>query len=442
MTALRIVAADLLMAWLREKGSLSALHEGREDFLALEVRDRRLVTEIVHGCVRLQGRLTFFIRTLSKARGEPRPDIDAVLMVALYQLLELDRVPDHAVINDAVNDARRRRGNAASRYVNGLLREVQRRRDEQRLPAPDGPPESALAIWYNLPKWVVQRWLERFGETEARAFMEWTLQRPVPCGWMVDGSPMPESESVPHVPGAFLLPGGKAEHLTDPNLHFQSASSQLVALLVDPQPEERILDMCAAPGGKSARIAHRSPVKVIAVEESAERCATLRATLQRLSVRNAEVILGNALKLTNHRVGPIDRVLVDAPCSTLGALQRTPEARRSRRKSDLATYRDRQVALVTRALELVKPGGRVVYSVCSLEPEENEQVLATVLEGRSDVYLEGIPSRFADLFTSVPFANGNAYRLLPWKAGPGHEGFFVGMLRKGIDKVIGDKAVR
>jgi 16S rRNA (cytosine967-C5)-methyltransferase len=318
------------------------------------------MTELVLGCLRRRPQLRSLLEFFS---GRKIPAHDCKLLILLemgvYQLRFLDRVPPHAVVNETVELAKKAGKSHAAGFVNAVLRKFRREAVTW-----EDPPTA-----YCLPAWIWNRWVERFGEQTARRIGEALLQPPehfvrVPPGQENVALAL-GMEPVHEVPGCWIAgPQGPGP------FRQQDISSQMIVPLLDLQPGLRLLDLCAAPGNKTLQAMERQ-VWVLACERSDRRLASLRGLGCPLVRLDATQPLP---------FGPVfDRVLVDAPCSGTGTLGRNPEIRWRVQPEDLARLAGRQKAILRNALAALKPGGRLVYATCSLEKEENEEVVVAVL---------------------------------------------------------------
>jgi 16S rRNA (cytosine967-C5)-methyltransferase len=412
----RVAAYDALRAIAAGRVDLPAalaLSRGRLP----DERDRALAADIVSGTLRWQRSLDFLIehfakRPLSKIDGE----VLVILRLSVYQLLHLDRVPASAVVDDAVELTRYARKTSAAAFANAVLRTLLRQRDRLPLPPrPDTGDRAAamayLEITHSHPRWLVARWLDRYGfdateqwvrfnnETPRLTLRVNTLRAPrdeVAAALAADGV---ETEPTRHAPDGLLVTAGNP--LAAPaagTFVVQDEASQLVSLAVGARPGERVLDLCASPGGKSLAMAAdmRDTGLLAACDVRARRVRLLRDTVRAsgaVCVRLVHVPASGALPFAPR----FERVLVDAPCSGLGTIRRDPDIRWRRSEGDLAVFARDQLALVERAAAVVGPGGRLVYATCSSEPEENEAVVDAFLSSRRDFTLfdlrtDGAPS--------------------------------------------------
>jgi len=394
--------------------ALLAIEAGRQDLpAALEQaraslgddRDRSLAAAIVHGTLRWQRTCDHLIAHFARRPPDTLDaDVRLILRLALFQLLRLDRVPASAVVDDAVELTRTIRKRSAAALVNAVLRAVVRRRHALPLPArPPGPVSRAEALHYlgvcgSHPDWLVARWLDRMGFDQTERWLHFNNQ-PAPMMLAVNAiRAVPEAaraalaaDGIETAPGRFspvglqVLTGNPLHRSDDGSVLVQDEASQMIPLVVDAAPGERVLDLCAAPGNKTVAMAGAigQTGLVVACDVRPRRLALLRTTLTRAGARRGRVVqvpTEAALPFAS----TFDRVLVDAPCSGLGTLRRDPDLRWRRRESELPALARRQAALLARAAEVVRPGGRLVYATCSSEPEENDEIVDAFLAARSD----------------------------------------------------------
>lgn len=383
----------------------AALARGRADLD--DERDRGLTMEIVTGTIRWQRSLDFLIEHFA---GRPLSKLDAevvtILRLSLYQILHLDRVPASAAVDDGVDLTRLARKPSATGFVNGVLRNVVRQRN--RLPFPVRPSEAVdraaalayLGVTHSHPQWLVARWLDRHGFELTERWVRFNNDTPpltlrvnplrMSRAELQDSLALEDVETVPttYAPdGLTVTSGNPLRTALDGSFVVQDESSQLVTRALAARPGEMVLDLCAAPGGKTTAIAADMADRgvLVASDVRPRRMRLLSQTVSASgahSVRLIQVAADGALPFSQQ----FDRVLVDAPCSGLGTIRRDPDIRWRRQEQELAGLAGRQVALLERAAAVVRRGGRVVYATCSSEPEENEAVVATFLESHGDAF--------------------------------------------------------
>src|SRR4051812_22578723 len=340
-----------------------ALHgEARE----LSPRDRALAKQLAFGTVQRQLTLDHVIDERTKGRLEP--GVRAALQLGLYQLLFLDRVAEHAAIAEAVELAKPSPGH---RVVNAVLRRVQREGVQL-------PPDTTLrgaAIRHSHPEWLVAMWTKTLGAEQARALL---AANNAPAELALRVNPLVEvdlSDIRGRREGDTIVVEGPFDALAHPGYAAgaftpQSRASQLVAPIVDPQPGERVLDLCAAPGGKTTHLAALMDVRgeVVAVERHPGRARALRASAARMHAANVRVVVADAKKLRDE--DGFDRVLLDPPCSGLGTLRSHPDLRWRVTPQAIRRLATEQDALLAAARGLLRPDGVLVYSVCTISPAE------------------------------------------------------------------------
>ncbi|MCU0524197.1 MAG: 16S rRNA (cytosine(967)-C(5))-methyltransferase [Elainella sp. Prado103] len=365
--------------------------------------DRRLVTELVYGSVRRQRTLDALIDQFAKkpALQQP-PDLRLVLHLGLYQLRYLDQVPAAAAVDTTVELAKQVGLQGLSGFVNGLLRQYLRQsidRDCLQLPA---DPVVAMAIQHSYPDWIVQLWWDQFGQAEAQQLCEWFNRSPLidlrvnPLRTSIEQ--VRESmaaagvivQPIPGLPQALRLPTGAGSIQQLPGFAegwwtVQDSSAQLVSYLLNPQPGERIIDACAAPGGKTTHIAEliQDQGEIWAFDRYASRLKKLKETLQRLQLRSIQISPQDSR--THHQfTAQADRVLLDAPCSGLGTLHRHADARWRQTPETVQQLTQLQTELLDQAATWVKPTGSLVYATCTLHPAENEAIIQQFLDHHPD----------------------------------------------------------
>lgn len=350
----------------------------------LSVKDRALVTELVMGVLRWQSLIDIAIaESSSLPLGKIDHEVLVALRLAVFQLAWLSRVPISAAINESVELVKQARKRSASAFANAVLRRISRLRDDLKptLPIRTRDPRTLAALSAH-PLWLVERWVSRYGPDVAGKICNYDQSIPVTNVRLRDASAEDalDSEGVSLAPGEFVANARRivAGNITQTKAFehkrvvIQDEASQLVAAIVG--SGSRFLDCCAAPGGKAWSIADRNPsAEIIAVELHAHRARLLK---ERVVAQNVHIINGDVSKLTFE--APFDRVLVDAPCSGTGTLARNPEIKWRLREHDLADLPQRQVSILKSASEQVALGGTIVYSTCSLENEEGEDVIQKV----------------------------------------------------------------
>jgi len=389
------MAAFEILRRVADGAYASVLLAAKED--ELTTRDRALCHELVLGVLRWQLWLDRLIQHYTKRDvGQLDLSVRLILRLGLYQLRFLTRVPASAAVNESVNLVRFARLRSADTFVNAVLRRATREPEVD--PAANIPdPLERLAVASSHPRWLIERWVNAFGAPEAEAFAH-ANNEPAPVAFRVVHSRASESEVCQRlrdagaslvaseiVNGAWRVSGGAAvlaQLARGGEIYLQDEASQLVAAVVGAQPQERILDLCAAPGSKATLMADltRDSAVIVAGDIHQHRLRTVvsSADLQRFTGIHCVTLDG--LQPLPFPEGTFDRVLLDAPCSGTGTLRRNPEIRWRISPADIADLARRQTQLLFNAAQVLKPGGRLVYSTCSVEPDENEAVVQTFLD--------------------------------------------------------------
>jgi len=365
----------------------------------IRVEDAGLATELVMGVLRWRRLLDFLLdRQLKKPVVKLDLPVALALRIGLYQLRFLERIPARAAVNESVELVKSARKTSAATLVNAVLR---RAADDAQLPAhnllpQDTPAAERLGILHSHPTWMVERWLARLGEQQTIAQLEADNRTPRLTCALHDVRQREEIfTALKHAglriePGrilqsAFAVSGGsptRTESFRSGAISIQDEASQTVPLLLDVQTKDRVLDLCAAPGGKTPPLVRAAGPSgtVVAADRHAHRLRAMREQFQRLDLTQVRLVeLDAASPLPFSAL--FHRILVDAPCSGTGTLARHPEIRWRLRPEQFAEFGALQISLLKSALERLAPGGRLVYSTCSMEPEENEQVVQEALRG-------------------------------------------------------------
>jgi 16S rRNA (cytosine967-C5)-methyltransferase len=400
----RGTAVKILNRVERSDAYLDRLLEAEMRSTEMNELDKGLMNEIVTGVIRWQAKLDwvligFFHGNFTKAET----NIKNALRVALYQILFLDKVPHSAAVNESVEFIKRLRGQKVADLVNAILRNILRNIDNIRYPDPKEDRIQHLAVIESHPYWLTKRWVERFGYDEAKMFLAANNRRPdltlrvnrlkIDFNYFltqleqhqVQFSRSPYLDffvRVRHLAGI-----GGSEMFRQGFFVVQDESAGLAVQLLDPKPGERVIDMCAAPGGKTTFIGElmKNVGEIVAVDKYETRLNLVRNACQRLGIANAHFIAGDAAEV---KMPPADKVLVDAPCSGLGVLAKKPDAKWKREPEDILKLVTTQRSLLENAAAHTKPGGILVYSTCTTEPEENVELVHQFLASHPEFTLE------------------------------------------------------
>jgi 16S rRNA (cytosine967-C5)-methyltransferase len=389
----RAAAFDVLLRIAHKDAFASELlHSSQYD--TLSPADHGLTTELVMGVLRWQSRLDDEIGQFSDKRVE-KLDLEVLtaLRLAAYQLMFLDRIPGRAAVHESVELVKRARKGSAAPFANAVLRKLAAGLSAARDAGVEANPSQKIPVQeisrtLAHPLWLVERWARRFGLKRAHQICDYDQKPPTSAVRLTD----PALEAELKLDGIDLAPGellASAKRVRAGNVSrtraflegraaIQDEASQLVALLVG--KGARILDCCAAPGGKTRLLAEKNPNgSIVALELHAHRARLLKTLVPASAV---EVINADVLAFTAST--GFDRVLADVPCSGTGTLAHNPEIKWRLKPEDLSDLQGRQLAILQAAMKQVSPGGRLVYSTCSLEREENEDVVDQALSGRPD----------------------------------------------------------
>lgn len=402
MTSVRVLAAQVLMALDRGRTTLSTEVDRARRGLADE-RDRGLLLELTAGVCRWRAELD---ACLAPCSTRPLAEMDAAILatlrIALYQLRHLDRIPAHAVVHESVEAARELGSPLGAGFVNGVLRTYQRRRDTLALPP---RPEAGatrrqhlayLSVTLSHPRWLVARWLDRYGFAATERWCQFNNATPdvTVRARRADGDALTllQDAGVTAARGAFaaevarLSPGvlGSLDPALRRDLVVQDEGSIVVAHAVGATPDERVLDLCAAPGGKTVIMwgDMRQRGCLVACDARPHRIQVLRDTLQEADQPIRIVMLDAAEPLPFGEA--FDRVFVDAPCSGTGTLRRDPDAKWSVTLEALPALVETQRRILAQAASAVAPGGVLIYATCSSEPDENDEVVDAFLASSLD----------------------------------------------------------
>lgn len=397
--------------------------------------DKALLNEISHGVIRWMRRLDWFLNGFYRGNYEKcLPEVRNAMRVALYQILFLNKIPYSAAVNEAVEFIKRIHNDKHAGVVNGLLRTIIRTLDNLVWPTREIDEVNYLGIVQSHPNWMVRRWINRFGFDEAVKLCEENNRRPM-MSLRVNNLKIsvPDFEEYLKEKKIFYRKGNLLDNFfttktmskiyTDELFksgHFsiQDESAGIVSLLVDPKPDELILDVCAAPGGKSSHISELmgNKGKIVAVEKYLSRCEVMKKNLERLGVNNVSLIHDDISEpstkdLTENLIGKADKILVDAPCSGLGVLSKKPDIKWKREPEDIHKLQKLQLTILENSVKYLKDKGVIIYSTCTTESEENKDVVEKFLAAHPEFAIENAKS-----FVKEELVNGDgAIELFPHK---------------------------
>ena len=443
LTARRVALDTLLDVTVQDAYASLALDKRLNAGVHLSERDKRLCTELVYGTLENRIRIDYMI---DQFLTDPNVDriVREILRMGVYQLFFLDRIPDMAAVDESVKLTRSMGLESLTGLVNAVLRNMLRRRDDIRFPKPEDGAEAYLSVMFSMPRVLVRRFIEAYGEQQA---LEMARYRPgthdttlrVTRGRMTpqEMEAFLEKQEIPFerglIEGMYRLsrPGDLAQSFAYRNGLFsiQGESSVLAALAVGARPGMNVLDACAAPGGKTAVLAEEmeDSGRILAWDKHEHRVALIRAMTQRLGFDNVRPAVRDAQVLREELVGTQDAVLIDAPCSGTGVMLSKPDVKYRVSEQSLRELSDTQRAILESCSAYVRRGGVLVYSTCSILPEENERQVGAFLETHPEFVLEGLSERMPEALRGR--VQDGMLQLLPHRD---HlEGFFIArMVRK------------
>jgi 16S rRNA (cytosine967-C5)-methyltransferase len=432
------LAAFNILHRVEEEGAYASLLLAAGETL-MRTDDRALCYELVLGTLRWQ---LWLDRLIEHYAGRKVESLDApvrrALRLALYQLRFLSRIPASAVVNESVNLAYHSRLRSAAAFINAVLRRATREPDYD--PATDvADPLERLAVETSHPLWLIERWVKAFGRDEAEAFARANNEAP-PTAFRIIAGRVHEEEVLEElraaggvtqpslvVPAAWRVQGATPalQRLArEGKIYLQDEASQLVAHVLDARAGERVLDVCAAPGSKATHIATRTQGLsiIVAGDVHEHRARQILKAGARQGVERLSVVVHDAESGLPYGESSFDRVLVDAPCTGTGTLRRNPEIRWRISARDILDLSRRQRSILAGAARMVRPLGHLVYSTCSVEPEENEEVVAGFL-AETDTFKQVA-------LNAPPESLGENGAARTWPHRSGADGFFIASFKR------------
>ena len=442
----RQLASEILFKVDSRKAYADVLLDHSLKDAALSDRDRALLTELAYGTLRWRGKIDAHLNLyLRDPLEDSDPFIRNLLRVSFYQLIFLDKIPDYAAVNEAVRLAKAHGGDKVAGFVNAVLRSFLREKDRAAEPQRSNNWQASLAIEHSHPQWLVEKWLDYFGCDETVALIKANNEiaplvlrvnscrssrkallallsksgvSAVATRWSPVGISVKSSSPVNQLPG-----------FQEGLFQVQGEASQLVSYLLSPEKGERVLDACAAPGGKTTHIAElmADTGELIALDKSEKGIEKIRENVARLGLASVcaaktDVSLGLPVEYRS----PYDRILVDAPCSGLGTLRSHPEIKWHRNETDIKRLSHLQENIVDRVVHYLKPGGVLVYSTCTLNKDENENIVEDFLEHHKEFVLDDAAGYLPGDASSL--VRGSYYMTLPHRHNT--DGFFAARMRK------------
>jgi 16S rRNA (cytosine967-C5)-methyltransferase len=407
----------------------------------LTLLDRAFLTELAYGVLRWRGRLDWAIRHFSKVPFEKvEPEIINVLRLGLYQIFFLSRTPVSAAVNESVEMAKKTRGKGGAGFVNAILRSVLRQEKEIPYPEFDQDPALHIAVVHSHPLWLVRRWIEEIGVE--KTLQVCAIDNQIPSLTLrtntlkitredlikklqeVGLNPSPTLFSEEGIKLEQSLPTSELPFLKEGLYIIQDEASQLVTWILDPKPGEKILDACAAPGGKTTHIAQRMDNRgeIFSMDLHQEKLARIEESCHRLGIKIVKTKRGDATQpLFLTKGSEFDRVLADVPCSGFGTVRKNPDLKWKKGEEDIRRLSRLQSSILKNLSGYVRKGGILVYSTCAIFRGENETVVEKFLAEHPEFQLDRIDTILSDKFSS--FIEDGYFKTFPPREGM--DGFFV-----------------
>ena len=406
----------LLDRWEKSDAYADILLEKLFDQNKISTQDRALIQEIFFGVIRWRKRLDWIIEQFFQGSIKKSPRfVRQILQSSLYQLIYLDRIPSYAIINEAVKIAKFKGGRYWSGKINAILRNFLNNQNKFEFPDISKTPVEAIAIQYSFPRWIVERWIKRWGVNETIALCTANNNRPH-ITLRVNSSkikPQKFEEKLSEL-NVKVVSSKYSENFfradTLPTLSqfklfqqgyfsIQDESAGLACQLLQPEPGETIIDLCAAPGGKTAYLNELSKNKanIYSIDLNFSRLKLVRESLKRPGFSTSRLIQGDA---RNFSCKLVDKIIVDVPCSGLGVIAKRVDLRWRRKPEQIGELTKIQLDILRNAASLVKSGGSIVYSTCTIEPEENEEIITKFLSENKQFQIDSARSYVPEIFTT------------------------------------------
>lgn len=446
MTAfkLRNTALDILIRVGEQGGFSNVLIDRSLKNKSLSLKDESLLTEIVYGTLKRQMTIEFYLSPFI-GNKKMEPWVKWLLYMSVYQMIYLNKVPDHAVLHEAVEISKTRGHKGIASFVNGVLRNLQRKG------VPDidqlSDPVTRIAIETSHPEWLIKRWLDMYGETITLQMAHSNLEHK-PMSVRIQPLKITREEAIEQLEeegytvtpsifsnqGLIIEKGNilKSRLFLSGFLTVQDQSSMLVAEVMDLSPGQTILDACSAPGGKTTHIAEKMLNKgtIYAYDLHAKKINQVRKKAEELDLSIIQTKQADARNLAAiHNEGTFDRILMDAPCSGLGVLRGKPDIKYNKKEQDIEALAQIQSNLLNNVSSLLKKGGKLIYSTCTVDKQENESVVKKFIEEHPDFIVDPhFLKNFPEKIMESEGAGEWGLQLFPHQFGT--DGFFLTKLVK------------
>jgi len=442
----REIIVDILQKIeLEDTYSNIALKQTLDQYKGLIIKDKGLITEIVNGTIKYTRKLDYIIDQFSNIPvAKMKPVIRHTLRMSVYQIFFLDKVPNSAVCNEAVDVVKKRNMGRLSGFVNGVLRNIIRKSDTIKYPNQAKDSVKYLGIMYSFPDWIITLWLENYSYDFVEALCK-SMNQPPSLSIRTNGMLISkedlikelEKEKITAKDGnlaskALILQGAtsiaRLNSFEKGYFTVQDESSMLVSHVLNPKPGEKVLDACGAPGGKTMHIAElmEGKGKVISADIYPHKLTLIEQTANRMQHKIVETVLQDATKEKVDYIEKFDRVLIDAPCSGLGIIRKKADIRWNKELSDIKALTNLQKDIIKTSSKYVKPNGIMVYSTCTISALENEQMVKWILENL-DFELEDLNEYIPTCLHSETTKKGYI-QIFPDTANT--DGFFISRFRK------------
>lgn len=399
----RGIAVKILNRIDRTDAYLDKLLEQELKHNELSGSEKSLLYEIVHGAIRWENKIDWTLNGFYRGQfSKCAPTLKNVLRIAAYQILYLDKIPYYAAVNEAVEFIKKSHGQKTADLTNAVLRNIIRNKENIKYPDKNEDYPFYLSVFYSHPLWLVKRWLSQFGKEKTEALLMANNEKP-PITLKInlltanerDFEQALHSVDLKFQKGKYLRGYyrlKKITNITDWDLYkkgwffIQDESAGLACSLLNAQKNDKVLDFCAAPGGKTSYIAGAmmNQGKIIALDRYESRLEILKKNLERLKIGNVETINIDGLEYEGEI---FDKILIDAPCSGLGTLSKKPDLKWKKSPLDIRKATQLQIQFLNKAAALVKKGGILIYSVCTIEKEETLDIVEKFLAGHNDFEL-------------------------------------------------------
>lgn len=441
----REVALKILIE--TERGSYSNIALNKYLTSDISVKDRAFITELVYGVLKYRLLLDYIISQFSKKDFSKMSEVVLnALRIGIYQMILMDKVPIFAAVNESVDIVKKLENPGAVRFVNAVLRNIDRRKENIVYPDPACQPLDYLSVYYSFPRWMVERWMKLFGFDFTKDLCDAFNRKSRVCIRMntlktnkQELESILENEGVGIKSGlwleeAFYIEGfpqlKQLKSFRDGLFQPQDESSMIASSALGATRGDRVLDVAAAPGGKTTHIAQimENIGKITAWDIHPHRVKLIEETCSRLGVTIVDAEVWDSRIPDGEKLGKFDKVLVDAPCSGLGVIRRKPDIKWSKKPEDITSLNFEQQKILQVCSQYVKKGGILVYSTCSIQPEENQRVVEKFLESNSDFVYDDIRPYIPGKLTGDLKAPYGWIQLYPHIHNV--DGFFVARLKR------------